>query len=98
MADIKKLAKLLGFGLQHMEFVRIKDIIKKKESEGRTLTNSEIKKIIKNEIKAAEAGSALYDISKKSNKPTMLDVAGKKEGGYVKTYAKGSTVRRIRSY
>ena len=86
MADIEALAKLLGITLQVIELDRVRNRIKKKEKQGgiggKAVSDEDIKAIIK----------------KVAKKPTMLDVAGEKQGGYIKKYAKGSMVRRIRSY
>ena len=96
MAGIEELAKLIGIQLGVNAIVDITNKLDKlKGKDGKTVSNQDKVKIIKDYV---------------SKRPTMLEVAGgvaggvtekpkkKKGGGYIKKYARGSTVRKVKGY
>ena len=89
MAGIEELAKLIGIQLGVNAIVDITnklDKLRKKHNlhpGGKTLSDQDKVKIIKDYV---------------SKRPTMREVAGEKGGGYIKKYARGSTVRKVKGY
>ena len=84
MAGIEELAKLIGIQLGVNAIVDITNKLDKlKGKDGKTVSNQDKVKIIKDYV---------------SKRPTMREVAGEKGGGYIKKYAHGSTVRKVKAY
>ena len=84
MAGIKELAKLMGIQLGVNAIVDITNKLDKlKGKDGKTVSNQDKVKVIKAYV---------------SKRPTMREVAGEKGGGYIKKYARGSTVRKVKGY
>ena len=84
MAGIEELAKLIGIQLGVNAIVDITNKLDKlKGKDGKTVSNQDKVKIIKDYV---------------SKRPTMREVAGEKGGGYIKKYARGSTVRKVKGY
>ena len=84
MAGIEELAKLIGIQLGVNAIVDITNKLDKlKGKDGKTLSNQDKVKVIKAYV---------------SKRPTMREVAGEKGGGYIKKYARGSTVRKVKGY
>ena len=84
MAGIEELAKLIGIQLGVNAIVDITNKLDKlKGKDGKTVSNQDKVKVIKAYV---------------SKRPTMREVAGEKGGGYIKKYARGSTVRKVKGY
>ena len=91
--DLSEIAKQIGIQLTSDAIVDITGYLiklKKEKPNGKTITDEDKKKAIKVYV---------------SKRPNMLEVAGeiprvkpkkKKGGGYRKTYAKGSKVRKLK--
>jgi hypothetical protein len=87
--ELAELAKQIGIQLGANAIVDITNKLNRLKKEKKGDTGG---KTVSDQDKIAAIKSYV------SKKPTMREVAGEKGGGYIKKYAKGSLVRKPRSY